>query len=84
MPDGNILTIYSDELIDMNLGRVTVDRASNVLFDEENQEWKIVIKTKNGEVTLADRFKKRADAIAFETALLNIILSSAPANEIVT
>jgi hypothetical protein len=37
--DGVISAVYSDKLMNMNLGKLKVTRASNVEFNETSQEW---------------------------------------------
>lgn len=68
--DGNIRTIYSDEIDLYALGEVhSVRRASNVEFDETNQEW-MVIQTSTGDII--HRNKSRKQAILWEIEKLGI------------
>ena len=36
---GTVSAVYSDKLREMNLGPMTVTRASNVEFNQSSQEW---------------------------------------------
>ncbi len=68
--DGNIQTLYSDEVDLYALGEVhSVRRASNVEFDETNQEW-MVIQTSTGEII--HRNKSREQAISWEIEELGV------------
>ncbi|KKL60890.1 hypothetical protein LCGC14_2200800 [marine sediment metagenome] len=68
--DGNIHTIYSDEIDLYELGEVhNVRRASHVKFDEANQEW-MVIQASTGNII--HRNKSRAQAIAWEIKELGV------------
>lgn len=68
--DGNIHTIYSDEVDLYELGEVhNVRRASNIEFDEANQEW-MVMQTSTGEII--HRNKSRAQAISWEIEELGV------------
>jgi hypothetical protein len=66
--NGNINTLWSDELDLYELGIVhDVRRASNVVFDHERQEWKIILP--NGKIIGRD--KNRSKAIEQEIRLLS-------------
>ena len=68
--DGNIRTLYSDEIDLYALGEVhSVRRASNVEFDEANQEW-MVIQTSTGNIIY--RNKNRERAISWEIEELGV------------
>lgn len=68
--DGNIQTIYSDEVDLYALGEVhSVRRASNVEFDEANQEW-MVIQASTGNII--HRNKSRERAISWEIKELGV------------
>ena len=66
-PDGRVLTIYDDSIQDLCLGDLSVERASNVVFDFVSQTWEVVIED---EVVL-EGFAKRSDAIEAEVKFLN-------------
>lgn len=62
--NGNIRTIYSDDIDLYALGEVhSVRRASSIGFDEANQEW-MVIQASTGDII--HRNKSRAQAILWE------------------
>ncbi len=68
--DGNIQTIYTDEIDLYALGEVhNVKRASNIEFDEVNQEW-IVIQASTGNTI--HRNKSRTQAISWEIEELGV------------
>ena len=46
--DGSVRAVYSDKIKKMNLGKLTVTRASNVEFNDETQLWEAV--TPGGEL----------------------------------
>jgi hypothetical protein len=68
-PDGEIKTIYNDELQEMDLGALSVKRASNVEFDEDSQKWRIVDAETDSLIGVG--FDKRSDAIDYEVQFLN-------------
>ena len=71
--EGDIQTIYTDEVCLYELGEVSnVRRASNILFDEGKQEW-VVHRASDGKEV--HRNKNRIDAIRWE------ILSFSPGGE---
>jgi len=62
--EGNISTLYNDQIDLYELGRVhSVHKASNVEFNEQYQLWEI-IHAKTGEIVGSD--KNREDAIQKE------------------
>lgn len=68
--DGNIRTMYSDEINLYALGEVhSVRRASSIEFDETHQEW-MVIQTSTGDII--HRTKSRAQAISWEIEELGV------------
>jgi len=68
--DGNIQTLYSDEVDLYALGEVhNVRRASSVEFDEANQEW-MVIQASTGKIVY--RNKSREQAISWEIKELGV------------
>ena len=67
MPGGTIITIHDDILPDMDLGDMSIERASHVLFDEVSQTWEVVI----NDVVVLDGFVKRGEAIEAEIDYLN-------------
>jgi len=68
--DGNIQTLYSDEIDLYALGEVhSVRRASNVEFNENNQEW-MVIQASTDEII--HRNKSREQAILWEIENLGV------------
>ena len=57
---GNIRTLYTDELDLYALGQVhNVRRASHLEFDEKNQEWEVV-QASTGKVVHRDKNRQRA------------------------
>jgi len=69
-PNGEVVTIYSDAFPLKNLGKSKIQRASNVLFDEEVQKWYIEIQGNK----LEKFFDSRNDCIEYEVQYLNDIL----------
>jgi len=66
-PDGKeIIFLYDDQVPWADLGKMQCSRASDVVFDEEKQAWKIVFP--NGKVV--GYFTKRESAIHHEIFLL--------------
>jgi hypothetical protein len=50
-PNGDIKAVYSDKIKNMNLGMLRVERASNVEFNYQTQQWEA--STTNGELIAA-------------------------------
>ena len=64
--DAGIATcLWTDELDLLALGRVNVERASNIEFDNELQAW-TVARPDGTRVGPNDGFRSRADALAWE------------------
>lgn len=68
--DGNIQTLYSDEIDLYAIGEVhSVRRASNVEFDEANQEWMVIQASTD---KIIHRNKNRKQAISWEILELGV------------
>jgi hypothetical protein len=65
-PNGNVDTVYSDQLPLRDIGTLHTRRASNVEFDEQTQEW---VATTVGGRELA-RGRTRAGVVAEEVKVL--------------
>lgn len=67
--EGNISTIYTDEIDLYNIGKVCdVRRASNVVFNESKQQWDVIC-AKTGSVVYSG--KNREHAIEIEVELFS-------------
>lgn len=73
-PDGTVKFLYSDGHPALELGKATIERASDVFFDEDRQEWRIHIRGERE--PLREGFQKRQDAINYEVEYLNQQLQS--------
>jgi NADPH-dependent 7-cyano-7-deazaguanine reductase QueF-like protein len=77
-PDGRTIRfLYKDGHPLMELGHVKMERASNVLWDEDNQVWKLYMKSHNDQQIPfgnPEGYKRREDAIAAEIEQLNQLL----------
>ena len=79
-PDGKTaVSLYSDTHPLDGIGRKSLVRASNVLFDEQSQKWYMHEETVDGGDFRHDPgFVKREDAIQFEIAVLERRLEHNP------
>lgn len=64
--DGRVECLYNDLVPAFDLGVLRVSRASNVEFDNERQEWMVLVD--NQEIAAS---KLREEALACEVTLLN-------------
>ena len=78
MPNGSVQFLYNDDHPLLEIGNVQMVRASNVLWDEENQLWFIYFNGSVGVTKWHHGFKNRKDAIAFEVSFLNAQLGIDP------
>ncbi len=69
-PDGTVRTLWSDVLPLREVGRVTMERASNVEWDEARQMW--VARTPDGRELAAST--SRADVIRREVEVLMAVI----------
>jgi hypothetical protein len=77
MPNGDVIGIYDDKFPLRDQGKVSVERASNVLWDEAEQKWFVHLNMPSGKtMMLRPGFTDRADAIAYEVAQLEWILEN--------
>lgn len=73
---GEVFCLYDEDSPIVTEGHVSVIRASNVLFDEQKQEWFVEVNMIDGSTKqLSETFKKRSEAIAHEISFLNGVLS---------
>lgn len=69
-PDGSVDFLYVDGHPAIGLGKMEVERASDVFFDPEKQKWVVHIR---GEAEpLPQVFEDRAAALKYEVDYLNI------------
>jgi hypothetical protein len=74
-PDGRTVTsLYSDRFRLQKLGPISVQRASDVRFNERSQKWEVSVRP-TGKL-LPKKFESRADAIAYEKEVLPTYISS--------
>lgn len=66
-PDGTLTALYTDQIDLRAIGKLTVDRASEIEFDHDAQTW--FIRFPDG--TTVPNFASREDAIACEISLMN-------------
>jgi hypothetical protein len=72
---GEVFCLYDEDSPIVTEGRVSVIRASNVLFDEDEQKWFVEVNMLDGSrKRLSDTFAKRSEAIAHEIKVLNGVL----------
>jgi hypothetical protein len=65
-PNGSVECLYSDDVQGLDLGVLSVSRASNVEFDNKRQEWVVLVEDQ--EIACS---KSREEALAYEVTLLN-------------
>jgi hypothetical protein len=84
-PTGDIYFLYNDEHPLRDLGKMELQRASNVEWDAEEQKWVVWINETGNEgpkrKRLIQTFKNRADAIEAEISILNERLANGVAVE---
>jgi hypothetical protein len=66
---GDIVTLYDDALHKLNLGRLTMQRASHVEFNPLLQEWEVSLADHTGEVVF--RHPSRVTCLAWERNYFN-------------
>jgi hypothetical protein len=62
--EGDIVTLYDDRLHKLNLGRMSMRRASHVEFNAASQEWEVSLPDHTGEVLFTH--PDRATCLAWE------------------
>jgi hypothetical protein len=67
--EGDIVTLYDDLLHKLNLGSMTMRRASHVEFNPTLQEWEVSLAEKSGEVVY--RHPSRSVCLAWERDYFN-------------
>ena len=75
-PQGEIITLYREDLPIQIDGRRQMVRASNVLWNEDTQRWEVHLNMDQGpekQVKLKD-FAKRSEAIQWEVEFLEAAL----------
>jgi len=71
--NGNLKTLYTEKIPLNNLGKLTVERASNVEFDSTKGTWSVrVVET---DKVIGTGFALRSEALKFEVKHLNETLS---------
>lgn len=71
--NGDLLTVYSDDIPLGEIGKSEMNRASNVIFNEDDQLWYMI--SPEGE-RIGKGYRKRSDCIEAEIAYLNNILAA--------
>lgn len=69
LPDGNVEFIYDDLVPIESLGIAEIERASDIIFDIEQQKWKIEFRDHIG-LSCGELFEKRGDAVRTEVRTL--------------
>lgn len=78
-PNGDLQFLYADGHPLFELGKLSVDRASNVRFDNETGLWHVWPITADGkEYKVPQGFKRRSEAIACEHELMEMELAACP------
>lgn len=78
--EGEVFFLYKDKhpLMDMGLGNAKMTRASNVEWNEEEQQWTVVFNKVVGrkvfKIPSSRFFVDRAGAVAYEVEALNMFL----------
>jgi len=62
--EGDIVTLYDDRLHKLNLGRMSMRRASHVEFNAASQEWEVSLPDHAGQVLFTH--PDRATCLAWE------------------
>ena len=75
LPDGNIETLYTDKIDLSAIGRLNINRASNVEYCNEKQGWMVKI---IGTKMIFGPFECRQEALKAEVAFLNIKMEETP------
>jgi len=70
-PDGKVEGLYHDILPTLDLGKLSVRRASNVEFNNITQEWEVINPDNNHVLAIATT---REAAIKHEVWLLNMLM----------
>lgn len=73
-PKGGIKTLYFDEFPLEEIGSAECERASDVVWDEKLQAWKIQLRPPFDGLQIDGTWKSRKEAIAAEVAFLNNVL----------
>ena len=71
---GSIKTIYSDDIPFLDVGESTIKRASDIKFDNEEQQWKVcILADEKPAYALPEAFKigQRDHAVQCEIAYFN-------------
>ena len=63
-PDGNVETLYTEQIDLRALGDLHVERASNVEFDDDEQGWRVLYP--NNTIMLEEVFTTRQEALDAE------------------
>lgn len=74
LPDGTISSIYHDDVFDGDgnlIGKMIIDRVTDVEFDNENQQW-VAKLIKTGEIIATG--KKREDVLNEEARIVQEML----------
>jgi hypothetical protein len=74
LPDGTISSIYYDDVFDRDgnlIGKMVVNRVTDVEFDNENQQW-VAKLIKTGEIIVTG--KKREDVLNEEARIVQEML----------
>lgn len=78
-PGGDTISLYQDGHPLLGTGNVQLARASNVVWDEDRQEWRIKLKDKDGnEHDVELGFSDRSKAVDFEITMLHHLLTTDP------
>lgn len=70
MPDGDVRTLYDEVAALHELGAATIDRVTDIRWDDEWQWWMPYLLA-TGEPLAQHGFRHRADAVAAEVEELN-------------
>ncbi len=76
-PQGTLCTLWFEGITLRELGRLQVERASEIEFDPESQSWTLrMLKPVPPEVEYQTRFDSREEALAYEREMVNTRLLS--------
>jgi hypothetical protein len=70
--EGDIVTLYDDRLHKLNLGPMTMRRASHVEFNAASQQWEVSLPVRTGEVLFTHH--DRATCLAWEREYFTALL----------
>ena len=74
--DGGIKTLYFDQFPLEDIGSAECERASDVVWDNELQAWKVQLRPPFDGLQVDGTFKSRQEAIDAEVRFLNDLMES--------